>query len=281
MVLTLRIVEAAFFDLDRTVIAKASMMAFGREFHRAGLLGRRSLVRGLWTQLAFVRRGASAEELARIRQAVLALIAGWDQGRVQHIVTSTLGTVLDPITYAEAIDTIEDHRAQGRLTVIISAAPQEIVEPLAHYLGVDVGLGSRAEVDAEGHYTGRMDRYAYGRAKAELMEELAAERGVDLAASWAYSDSVTDVPMLEAVGHPVAVNPDRSLERLAEARKWPVLHFERMIERPEPGLRSKGRPIPSPRGRQPSWLLLGAPAVAVVTAGGALWWYRHPPTADR
>ncbi|MCU4187430.1 HAD-IB family hydrolase [Acidiferrimicrobium sp. IK] len=273
--------EAAFFDLDKTVIAKASMMAFGREFYREGLIGRRSLLKGLWTQVVYVRRGATSDQLAKIRQSVLALIAGWEQARVRSIVTSTLAPVLDPITYAEAIEAIEEHRGAGRLIVIISAAPEEIVEPLAAYLGVDVAIGSRADVDERGRYTGHMARYAYGQTKADLMAELAETRGIDLANSWAYSDSVTDLPMLEAVGHPVVVNPDRSLERLAAARGWPVRHFDRMVERTEPGLEAPGRPLDEPaapragRNGKVGWLLIGAPTVVLLTTGGALWWRRR------
>jgi HAD superfamily hydrolase (TIGR01490 family) len=271
-------VEAAFFDLDKTVIAKASMMAFGREFYREGLIGRRSLAKGVWTQLVYVRLGAGEATLTRIRTSVLELTAGWEQDRVRSIVTRTLQAVLDPIIYAEALEAIEAHRAAGRLVVIVSAAPEEIVEPLARYLGVDAAIGSRAEVDAQGRYTGRMARYAYGSSKVELMEELAAERSVDLAGSWAYSDSVTDLPMLEAVGHPVVVNPDRALERIAAARDWPVRRFSRMVDRPVPGLDAPGRPFgeAAPVGLlRPAWVLVAAPTLAAVTTGGALWWRRR------
>ena len=219
--------EAAFFDLDKTVIAKASMMAYGPAFYREGLIGRRSLAKAAWSQVVYVRRGASEDTLARMRTSALQLIAGWEQARVRAVVTAGLERVLDPITYADARDAIDEHRRAGRLVVIISAAPEEIVEPMARYLGVDLGIGSRAEVGADGRYTGRMLRYAYGQAKADEMRALAAERNIDLAASWAYSDSATDLPMLEAVGHPVAVNPDRELARLAMERHWPVRRFGR------------------------------------------------------
>lgn len=274
--------EAAFFDLDKTVIAKASMMAFGRAFYREGLIGRRSLVKGMWTQLLYVRHGASEETLAKIRHAALALTAGWEQDHVRRVVTGALRAVVDPITYAEAIDAIAGHRAAGRLVVIVSAAPEEIVEPLAAYLGVDEAIGSQAEVGDDGRYTGRMARYAYGPTKAALMAELAAERGIDLAGSWAYSDSATDLPMLEAVGHPVVVNPDKALERVARQRGWPVHRFERIALRTAPGLSpATQRDLPAPPPRRLGalgWAAIAAPTLAVVTTGGA-WWLRRRAAA--
>src|SRR5256885_4602803 len=202
-------VEAAFFDLDKTVIAKASMVAFGRPFYRHGLVSRRLLLRGLWAQLVYLHLGADEKKLARMRESVLALTRGWEQARISAIVRDTLEEVVEPIIYDEAIELIEEHRAAGRRVFIVSASPEEIVAPLAQYLGVDQAIASRAEVDEAGRYTGAMEFYSYGPNKAEAMRDIAAHQGIDLAASFAYSDSATDLPMLEIVGHPVVVNPDR------------------------------------------------------------------------
>jgi HAD superfamily hydrolase (TIGR01490 family) len=262
--------EAAFFDLDKTVIAKASMVAYARPFYNEGLISRRHIVRALWGQLVFMHLGASEQKLARIRESVLRLTRGWEQDRVRRIVRETLESVVEPIIYAEAQELITAHQAAGRRVYLISASPSEIVEPLGEYLGVDKVVASQAHIDEEGRYTGSMAFYAYGPYKAEAIRELAEREGIDLAASYAYSDSYTDVPMLETVGHPVVVNPDRVLRKLADERGWEVRTFVQPVP-----LRTRRMPMPSARGGATA-----AAAGALVTAGavGALWWWRVRPT---
>ena len=218
-------VEAAFFDLDKTVIARASIAAFGHTFYRGGLISRTTVARALASQFVFLHLGASEQKLARIREQVLLLTKGWDQQEVARLVREALDEVVEPIIFAEALELIDEHHAAGRRTYIVSASPEEIVQPLAEYLGVDGAIASRAVVGADGAYTGEMAFYAYGPFKAEAMRDLALFEGIDLEASYAYSDSYTDVPMLEAVGHPVAVNPDRVLARLARERSWETMQF--------------------------------------------------------
>jgi HAD superfamily hydrolase (TIGR01490 family) len=264
------VLQAAFFDLDKTVIAKASMVAFGGPFYRHGLISRRLLVRGLWGQLVYLYLGADEERLARMRESVLALTKGWEQAQVRRIVREALTDVVTPIIYAEALELIEEHRAAGRRVFIVSASPEEIVEPLAQHLEVDEAIASRARIDAKGCYTGEMEFYAYGANKAEAMRSVAEKEGIDLSESWAYSDSATDLPMLEAVGHPVVVNPDRELARVARERQWEVRKFERPVR-----LRDR---VPTP---PPAPTAMGASAL--VAAGvAALWWKRRhappPPT---
>ncbi|MHB8457418.1 MAG: HAD family hydrolase, partial [Acidimicrobiales bacterium] len=196
---------AAFFDLDKTVIARASMVAFGRPFYRGGLINRRTVLRAVYGQLVYLHLGASEERLERIRESVLKLTRGWSQARVREIVAEALEQIVEPIIFAEAADLIEEHKEAGRLVVIVSASPEEIVAPLGRYLGADRVIASRSRCDEDGLYTGAMEFYAYGEYKAEAMRELAAIENIDLASSWAYSDSYTDLPMLEEVGHPVAV----------------------------------------------------------------------------
>src|SRR3954468_19560062 len=259
--------EAAFFDLDKTVIAKASMMAFGGSFYREGLVRRRTVLRGAYAHVVYLHLGASEQKLARIRESVLTLTRGWDQARVREIVAETLEAVVDPIIFSEALELIALHKAAGRRVFIVSASPEEIVAPLAKYLGVDESISSRAEVDSEGRYTGAMETYAYGPYKADIMRELAAEEGFDLAASYAYSDSYTDLPMLEAVGHPVAVNPDRVLLKVARERDWEVRSFDHPVR-----LRDR---VPAPR---PAHTVLGG-VVAVAATGLVLWWRLRPRPA--
>ncbi|HEX2039166.1 MAG TPA: HAD family hydrolase [Acidimicrobiales bacterium] len=261
--------EAAFFDLDKTVIAKASMVAFGGPFYREGLISRRHVVRALYGQLVYMHLGAGEQKLARIRESVLRLTRGWERERVQRIVRETLEEVVEPIVYAEAADLVAEHRAAGRRVFIVSASPEELVQPLAEYLGVDEAIASRAQVDEDGRYTGEMAFYAYGPFKAEAMQERAAAEGIDLAASYAYSDSYTDAPMLEAVGHPVAVNPDRVLLKLARERGWEVRYFNRPVP-----LRTRRVPTP-PAGPTAA---VGGLAVAA-TAAALVWWRARGRTA--
>jgi HAD superfamily hydrolase (TIGR01490 family) len=265
-------VEAAFFDLDKTVIAKASIMAFARDFRHEGLLTRRTMAKGLWLQLVYVHLGASSRKLARVRQSVLTLTRGWDQAHVRQVVGEKLATAIDPITFSEARDLIDEHRRAGRQVYLVSAAPAEIVEPVAAHLGAHGAVASVARVGVDGCYTGDLERYAYGQEKAVLIQHLAGRAGLDLAASFAYSDSATDLPMLEAVGHPVAVNPDRALRRIAQLRGWEILRFERLLE-PAPVLAAAAG------DRRPhSRVLRGSAAAAVIAAAGGAgavaWRYR-------
>jgi HAD superfamily hydrolase (TIGR01490 family) len=258
--------EAAFFDLDKTVIAKASLVAFGRPLYREGLVSRWIIVRALWSQVLFDVRGADEERMRRYRESALRVTRGWDQSRLSAIVRDTLTEVIDPIVYDEAIALIRQHQDEGRRVYLVSASPEEIVAPLARYLGVDDAIASRAELDDDGRYTGRVKFYSYGPYKAEAMRDAAAMYGIDLEASYAYSDSATDLPMLEAVGHPVAVNPDRELARVATERGWEIRQFRHGVP-----LRER---VAMPPPRQTA---IGAVAAALVVATSVgLWWlWRH------
>ncbi|HEX8803034.1 MAG TPA: HAD family hydrolase [Acidimicrobiales bacterium] len=268
--------EAAFFDLDKTVIAKASMVAFSGPLHRAGLVSRRMLLRAVWGQLIYAQFGASPAKLAKLRDSVLRLTRGWDQAEIGEIVSETLVDVIEPIVYDEALDLIRSHQARGRKVFIVSASPEEVVAPLARYLGVDEAIATRAELDAKGRYTGRTERYCYGPEKVVAITEVAEREGIDLAASYAYSDSATDLPMLEAVGHAVVVNPDRELLRVARAKGWEVRRFAHKVP-----LRER---VPMPAPRQAA---VGGGALALAAAVGfaARWWWERrqpspPPTVS-
>lgn len=265
--------EAAFFDLDKTVIAKASTVAFGRPLYREGLLSRWLLLRALYAQLVYLYLGADDARLARMRNAALALTRGWQQETIQRVVRETLAEVVDPIVFEEALELIRHHREEGRLVLIVSAAPEEIVQPLAEYLGADGAIATRALLDGQGRYSGELERYCFGPAKVTAIVGVADERGIDLRASYAYSDSVTDVPMLEAVGHPVAVNPDRALLRVARAREWEVQRFVKPVR-----LRDR---VAMPHAATAA--AGGGVTAAVLAAGLVVWWYLHrqPPAPER
>jgi HAD superfamily hydrolase (TIGR01490 family) len=196
---------------------------------KGGLINRRVVARAAVSQLIYLYFGADEERLVRVRESMLAMTKGWDRAQVRQIVREALLQTIEPIMYAEALELMELHRAAGHRVYLVSASPEEIVLPLTDMLGVDGAICSRGEVDGENRYTGRMAFYAYGPEKATAMRELAERVGIDLAASSAYSDSATDLPMLEAVGRPVAVNPDRALAKVARERGWEMRSFTKPI----------------------------------------------------
>ncbi len=220
--------EAAFFDLDKTLISRSSAFALGLPIYREGLLKRRSLAHGVYRQVLYSLFGADEDTMEKARSGMLKLVRGWDQQRVMNIVNSAIETVITPIVYGEAVDLIKMHRQAGRKVFIVSSSPEEIVRPLAGFFGVDDIIASKIAVE-NGKYTGELEFYAYGPHKATKIQELAQKEGLDLTQSYAYSDSITDLPMLEAVGNPVAVNADRALRRVAQEREWELLDFRRRM----------------------------------------------------
>ena len=152
------------------------------------------------------------------------LLRGFTPTQMRQLVAESLEPVLRPLVYEEPLRLVERHRERGEPSYIVSAALQEVVEAMAADLGFDGALGTVCEVE-DGVYTGRSVRSLHGEHKAAAVRELAREHGYDLAQSTAYSDSHTDLPFLEVVGNPVAVNPDRALRRVASERAWPVLRF--------------------------------------------------------
>jgi HAD superfamily hydrolase (TIGR01490 family) len=250
---------AAFFDLDKTVIAKSSTLAFSKPFQAGGLISRRAVLRSAYAQFVYLVGGADHDQMEKLRQFMSQLCAGWEVATVREIVADTLHNIVDPLVYDEAVSLIEEHHLAGRDVVIVSASGVEVVEPIAEMLGADHVVATRMEIE-DGRYTGGIEYYAYAEEKARAVEDLAVRLGYDLATSYAYSDSVTDVPMLEAVGHPHAVNPDKELRRAALERGWPVLVFTKPV-----ALRSRLQlPPPGPA--------LAALAVGgAVAVGGVLW----------
>jgi HAD superfamily hydrolase (TIGR01490 family) len=220
--------SAAFFDLDKTIIAKSSALAFSRPFYEGGLLTRRAVLRSAYAQFFFAIGGADHDQLEKMRAYLTQMVTGWDAQVVRQVVSETLHEIIDPLVHDEAVDLIEQHHAAGRDVVIVSASGIEMVEPIGRLLGADHVMASRLVVE-DGKYSGEVAAYVYGPNKAIAMKELAEQEGYDLSTSYAYSDSETDAPMLEIVGHPFAVNPDKGLRRLAEERGWPILSFTRSV----------------------------------------------------
>ena len=255
---------AAFFDLDKTILATSSALAFARPFYRGGLIGRSDVIRSAYAQFIFLASGADHDQMETMRRYMSDLVKGWDVAKVREIVAETIDVIIDPAVYDEAVALIEEHRAAGRDIVIISSSGTEVVEPIGERLGADVAIGTQLVVE-DGRYTGEILFYAYGEGKAQAMRDLAAERGYDLAQSFAYSDSITDLPMLEVVGYPTAVNPDAELRRTATERGWPILDFRRPV-----GLRQR---IPVERRRAAA--VAGAGVAITAVALGLAWYVRH------
>jgi len=213
---------AAFFDLDRTLLRRSSALALAPTFRKRGLISRRQMARAAAWQLMFMLRGASADTVKRAAEGGLLVLRGYSPKEMQELVVDSMERVLRPLVYAESLDLVELHRSRGEPVYIVSATLQEIVQVIADDLGFAGALGTIVEVK-DGKYTGRATRPLHAENKARCIREL----GYDLDASTAYSDSHTDLPFLEAVGHPVVVNPDRKLRRIAAQRGWPVLEFGR------------------------------------------------------
>ncbi len=215
---------AAFFDLDKTVLATSSTLAFARPFRAEGLIDARSAIKSAYAQAMFRLGGADEKQMQRMRDHLTGLVAGWEVAQIRQIVDETLHEIVPPLVFAEAADLIADHRRRGHDVVIVSASGAEVVAPIARLLGADHAAATTMRIE-DGRYTAEIENYCFGPGKVVEMERLAATHGYDLAGSYAYSDSSTDLPMLEAVGLPTAVNPDRALRKAAEERDWPILEF--------------------------------------------------------
>ena len=215
---------AAFFDLDRTLISRSSSLSLAPAFHRRGLLRRRDRAKAVLAQLVFARYGAGASRVGQTADSAMAFLKGLPVETMREIVREAMDTAFRPYVYRDALDLVARHRERGEKSFVVSAALQEVVDALVGELGLDGGRGSTAEVD-NGTYTGRLVRRLDGRAKVEVLRELASTEGIELDESTAYSDSAGDVPFLEAVAHAVAVNPDRRLRGIAAERGWRVLRF--------------------------------------------------------
>jgi HAD superfamily hydrolase (TIGR01490 family) len=257
---------AAFFDLDKTVIAKSSALAFGRPFYRDGLITRRDVVKAAYAQLSFKMGKTDDQQIERIRDHLAALCKGWSVEQVQQIVLETLDELINPYVYAEAAALIAEHQRAGRDVVLVSASGEEMVRPIGAQLGIHDVIATRMGVK-DGRYSGQVDFYAAGPNKASAVRELAERRGYDLAESYAYSDSASDLPLLEAVGRPSAVNPSRTLRKIALERGWPILEFRNPIPL---GRRLRDRPaVP---------ITAAAVGLGVVVAIGLAWYTRNRRT---
>jgi HAD superfamily hydrolase (TIGR01490 family) len=249
---------AAFFDLDGTLIPGSANIPLAKAAFRAGMVAPHELVRDLRNGVSFLLQGATDERSEAVRDRILAAVDGRPAEEVIALSDGFLPGLVESIT-PTLREVLAEHAVAGRDRVVLSASPTEIVSRLADAAGLELGAGTTSEIDAEGRYTGRLSGpFCYREGKAEVLRVIAQERGYDLAASYAYTDSASDLPMLEAVGHPVVVNPEPELRAIAEERGWPILETSRLP-------RVSVRDIPS-------WGQLGrrlvAGAVGAVVASG-------------
>jgi HAD superfamily hydrolase (TIGR01490 family) len=222
---------AAFFDLDKTLMAGSSGMQFARIAAKQGIIGKRQLASWGFEHLRYRLRGTTDERTSEVLKVARELIRGLPEKTVDRMGPEVMAAIL-PRVFPQMLEEVYAHQDAGRPTFIVSAAGNGVVEQLARVLGMDGGIGTRYEVDAEGAFTGRLDGpFVYGEGKVMAMEEFAARHGIELAESYAYSDSISDLPMLRAVGNPVTVNPDPPLIAIAREEGWQTLRFERLGRR--------------------------------------------------
>jgi len=222
---------AAFFDLDKTLMAGSSGMQFARIAANQGIVGKRQLTRWGFEHLRYRLRGTTDARTAEVLKVARELITGVDARTIERMGPEVMAAIL-PRVFPQMLEEVYAHQDAGRPTFIVSAAGNGVVEQLAHVLGMDGGIGTKYETNAEGCFTGRLDGpFVYGEGKVTAMREFAASHRIELADSYAYSDSLSDLPMLRAVGNPVAVNPDPPLAEIARAEGWQVMRFERLGRR--------------------------------------------------
>jgi HAD superfamily hydrolase (TIGR01490 family) len=222
---------AAFFDLDKTLIQGSSAFQFGRAAYRAGLMGRRQLLADALANVRFRLNGATDENSVALRDRISASLEGTRVVDLERLGADVLAGIL-PRLYPQMLSIAHEHQDAGRRAYIVTAASQELADILAQVMVLDGAIGSNLSEVVDGVYTGKpTGLFVYRAQKAQAMRELADREGIDLSASYAYSDSESDLPMLRAVGHPVAVNPDAALARVARDEGWPVLHFDRLRRR--------------------------------------------------
>jgi HAD superfamily hydrolase (TIGR01490 family) len=221
---------AVFFDLDRTLIAGSSAFEFGRAAYKAGLITKRQLARDAWENLVFRLRGSTDSSTDRLKARIGEALRDVRVRDIQRLAPDVLAGVL-PRLYPQMLEIAYGHQDAGRPIFICTAASQEMADLMALVLTFDGAVGSVSEV-VDGRYTGREGGpFTYREGKAEAIRLLAEREGIDLAASWAYSDSESDLPMLRLVGHPVVVNPDKELRRVAAEEGWEVILLDHLHKR--------------------------------------------------
>ena len=219
---------AAFFDLDKTLMAGSSGMVFARVANQRGFVPRRQLAKWGWDHLRYRLRGSSDEQTNAVLEVAKRVFAEIPERDVERMAPAVLAGIL-PRIYPQMLDEVHRHQDDGRATFIVSAAGNDLVKALAAVLGMEGGIGTRWAIGSDGKYTGEMEGpFVYGRGKVEAMQRFAERHQIDMEASYAYSDSASDQPMLRSVGNAVVVNPDADLLKIAREEGWRVMRFEKL-----------------------------------------------------
>lgn len=255
---------AAFFDLDKTIIATSSAFAFGKEFMNNGLITPADALQMTLAKASYMMAGQTSEQMDATRDQLAAMVTGWSVEEVENIARETMHTVVTPAIYHEARELIQFHQAAGHEVVIISASEATLVRLIAEELGVEHVVATELET-FEGRFTGGIVHYLKGHAKADAVTEIGRTENINLAESFAYSDSATDIPMLELVGNPVAVNPDRAMKKAALEKGWDIRTFR--------------DPVPLYTMPNAKEVGIGASVVAGVAAlvVAGVWLFQRPP----
>ncbi len=215
--------RAAFFDLDRTLIPGSSLFLLARGAYERDMFRVRDLLQFGWGQLMFRLRGETESGMERTREGTLGFVTGHKAEELLEWGREIANERVIPRVYQDIVRVIEGHRERGDLTFLVTAAPIELANTIAEEFGMEGAIATVSEIDENGYYTGRLvGPLMHGPEKAKAVAEMAAERGIDLAECAAYSDSINDLPLLESVGYPHAVNPEAELQRLALRRGWPI-----------------------------------------------------------
>jgi HAD superfamily hydrolase (TIGR01490 family) len=223
--------SAAFFDLDKTLMAGSSGMHFARAAARTGMVSRRQMARWGLDNVRFRLRGATDEQTDAVLAQIKELLRGARERDLAWLAPEVLAAII-PRIYPQMLDEVRSHQEAERPVFIVSAAGNELVSMLAYVLAMDGGIGTAYAVDDDGTMTGELDGpFMYGAGKVEAMRRFAEDHDIDLGQSFAYSDSASDLPMLRAVGNPVVVNPDAPLAEIAKGEGWRVMRFERLGRR--------------------------------------------------
>lgn len=219
---------AAFFDLDKTIIATSASTAFSLPLYREGVVSRSDVLKTAYANVQYLLGSADEDSSERMRRTLSEMATGWEAAKVRQVVAEAIAEYINPYVYDEAVRLIAEHHELGHDVIVVSASGSDLVEPIAAVLGADHVIATIMAVE-DGHYTGEIKFYAYGENKAVAIKELANKYGYNLNESYAYSDSITDEPMLSVVGHGTVINADRTLRRMAAERGWDTLTFARPV----------------------------------------------------
>ena len=223
-----RKIEAAFFDVDNTILRGSSSFLFGKAAFKRGFFNRKDFWRMAWEQARFITRGEKLNSLDAIKDKALSLIKGHRAVDLTDLTDFVYNDYISPKLWPETVRIAQEHIKAGREVWLVTATPKEIADVIAHRLGLTGGLGTHVEVGPDGILTGKLiGKTLHGKAKRKAVKALAEQRGISLKRSFAYSDSHNDLPMLTAVGNPVCVNPDAILRIHAKAADWKILDFKK------------------------------------------------------